>query len=161
VPIQTRYPEDNVLFEIADIIEEGTGYENASVDVVHARFCDMVVSLSPDSTFLLLATLPYPPTGSELCPPRPGSRSNPHAGWNIFLRRVHKRRLLPPFHQCRPQHPRTTSLSLLLYHDRCPQSSLQYPPNHRDYYPPTASIIWFIPQHQRTDSCSAIGRLDE
>jgi SAM-dependent methyltransferase len=55
VPIQTRYPEDNVVFEMTDIIHEETRYENSSVDVVHARSCDMVVSLSSDSTFLLLA----------------------------------------------------------------------------------------------------------
>lgn len=36
VPIQTRYPPDNVLFEIADVTER-LNFEDASVDVVHAR----------------------------------------------------------------------------------------------------------------------------
>lgn len=36
VPIQTRYPPDNVLFEMADV-KERLNFEDASVDVVHAR----------------------------------------------------------------------------------------------------------------------------
>ncbi|KAN0125366.1 S-adenosyl-L-methionine-dependent methyltransferase [Lactarius tabidus] len=36
VPIQTRYPPNNVLFEIADVTE-GLNFKDASVDVVHAR----------------------------------------------------------------------------------------------------------------------------
>ncbi|KAI9431178.1 S-adenosyl-L-methionine-dependent methyltransferase [Lactarius indigo] len=36
VPIQTRYPPDNVRFEIADVTER-LGFADASVDVVHAR----------------------------------------------------------------------------------------------------------------------------
>lgn len=36
VPIQTRYPPENVLFEIADVTE-GLCFADASVDVVHAR----------------------------------------------------------------------------------------------------------------------------
>jgi len=36
VPIQTRYPPDNVLFEIADVTDR-LNFEDASVDVVHAR----------------------------------------------------------------------------------------------------------------------------
>lgn len=44
VPIQTRYPPDNVLFEIADVTER-LNFEDASVDVVHAR----MTCLSADS----------------------------------------------------------------------------------------------------------------
>lgn len=36
VPIQTRYPPENVRFEIADVTER-LGFADASVDVVHAR----------------------------------------------------------------------------------------------------------------------------
>jgi hypothetical protein len=36
VPIQTRYPPENVIFEIADVTE-GLSCVHASVDVVHAR----------------------------------------------------------------------------------------------------------------------------
>jgi hypothetical protein len=42
VPIQTRYPPENVLFEIADVTE-GLSCADASVDVVHARMACLSV----------------------------------------------------------------------------------------------------------------------
>ena len=36
VPIQTRYPPENVIFEIADVTNK-LNFEDASVDIVHAR----------------------------------------------------------------------------------------------------------------------------
>ncbi|KIY71875.1 S-adenosyl-L-methionine-dependent methyltransferase [Cylindrobasidium torrendii FP15055 ss-10] len=42
VPISTRYPPDNVNFEIHDIATP-MRFQNASIDVVHVRLCSMTV----------------------------------------------------------------------------------------------------------------------
>ncbi|OCH87701.1 S-adenosyl-L-methionine-dependent methyltransferase [Obba rivulosa] len=42
VPIQTRHPLRNVMFEIHDIAER-TRYQNGAIDLVHARFLTMAV----------------------------------------------------------------------------------------------------------------------
>jgi len=46
VPIQTRYPPDNVIFEIADVTE-GLSFADESVDVVHARMACLSADAVP------------------------------------------------------------------------------------------------------------------
>lgn len=45
VPIATRYPPTNVMFEMHDI-RDRSRYEDGSIDMVHARFINLVVNPS-------------------------------------------------------------------------------------------------------------------